>query len=152
MPNTDLNTAFANAALAVVGVPWVHQGRHREHGLDCIGLVTTSARLAGMAVWDDTEYGRRGDHGKLRKWLSDHALPVLDFKDRRTGDILVFGIDDEPYHLGVLIEEPGKRAEVLHCHQRRLTGDYGGSVERVPFDGLLVKRFIALFRLKSKDS
>lgn len=142
----DFNARIAAAALACLDVEWVHQGRHREFGLDCIGLVTTSIREAGGTCWDSIDYPRRGDSDLLKRWLRDHARPLLDFKERRTGDIVLFGFGGAPYHTGILIEE-APRASILHCYQHRVSGDYGGKVMRQPLDGVLLKRYIGTWRI-----
>jgi cell wall-associated NlpC family hydrolase len=153
MPSIDqIRESFVDIAVSRTGVPWVHQGRNVEHGLDCVGLIITSLREAGLECWDTEDYGRRGNMTVIRSWLEDHATPVLDFTKRQSGDILIFGMDGDPYHAGILLERPNQRSMVLHCHQRRLTGDYGGFVQEVAFDGLLVKRFLAAFRLADTRS
>jgi cell wall-associated NlpC family hydrolase len=147
MSNIDL---FVSKALEKVGVPWVHQGRNSQYGLDCIGLIVNSMAEAGFEVWDDATYRRRGDAGLLTRWLGDHAYPVIDWSTRQTGDILVFGVDGLPYHAGILVE--GKRTQILHAHQKRASGDYGGNVILMPLDGILVKHFVGAYRLvKTKD-
>lgn len=69
-------------ARALLGVPWVHQGRDPKTGIDCIGL-----GLLAFEVTSRADYGRHPHNGMLRSHLIEHfGEPVEDAP--RVGDVL----------------------------------------------------------------
>jgi len=78
---------FIAGARSMVGVPWLHQGRSRS-GVDCIGLITSSAESAGLdvaelinalGVADTRDYGRTPTEkliATLERYCEKSATPV----------------------------------------------------------------------------
>lgn len=95
---------FAEATIPLVGIRWVHQGRSPK-GLDCIGVPLLAAEACGLIEDMSTltpNYGRRPDGGLLER-MEKYGLIQIPPGDRRVGDILVFSLNGEPWHIGVLV-------------------------------------------------
>lgn len=76
-------------ARAMIGTPFIHQGRAPGTGLDCIGLLVCAAESAGYRIRDRRAYGRRPNPRQLLEAFEDNfeqAPPT----ELRTGDILLF--------------------------------------------------------------
>jgi hypothetical protein len=95
---------FITQARALVGVPWLHQGRS-EFGVDCIGLVTLSCNCGGLdlatflGVTDRRDYGR-GAQPELLRRLREHCTRIYEPID---GCLIVVKFFSDPYprHFGV---------------------------------------------------
>jgi len=101
---------FIAQARALVGTPFMHQGRSRE-GLDCIGLPVLAAQLAGDidVSWDRTNYPP-----DPIGWLQ----PALELRlervtTRQPGDILLMRFGQEPQHVGIWTG-----ATMIHAYSR----------------------------------
>ncbi len=105
------------AARDWIGVPWRHQGRCRQGGVDCVGLIVVVARRLDFELEDVQGYQRQSDGLKLMKALHVrfHKIPVNHCKK---GDIGVFKESSFPIHVGVLNPEKSNRT-VIHAHARR---------------------------------
>ncbi|HSF96887.1 MAG TPA: NlpC/P60 family protein [Thermohalobaculum sp.] len=99
---------FIAEARAWLGTPWRHQASARGQGCDCIGLVKGAAEAAGLAAVDEAEwraeaaYPRAGTMRRLVRGCDRHLIRVVG--PPRPGDILVFALQGEPQHLGILTE------------------------------------------------
>lgn len=128
-----------------VGVPWVHQGRHPEHGLDCVGLVVLYLRARGIESQDRSDYGRDPD-GSLRAELirsigspvaegrgsSAHALP---------GDVVIIEYAPRvPRHVAIVSEFNGQ-PYLIHSDSAH------GRVVEHPIDDRWARRIVGVWRL-----
>lgn len=98
---------------SLIGVPWLHQGRDREVGLDCIGaprycLVKQLGRLPEALEREFDAYLRRPD-GKyllkvMREWFDEVELsgPRVPLQP---ADILVIYDWTNPQHVAVMVSE-----------------------------------------------
>lgn len=59
-------------------VPFLHQGRNPDIGIDCIGLLVLACRDCGIPVMDVTSYGRNPVNGELERQLRLHFGPPKD--------------------------------------------------------------------------
>jgi len=81
-----------SVARQFLGVPFKHQGRNPELGIDCVGLGVLYLRALGVHIRDRTDYGRDPD-GTLRATLC-RALgqPVAEgpgsWQRAQPGDVL----------------------------------------------------------------
>lgn len=94
-----------------LGAPFRHQGRSRETGVDCLGLVLSVGRALGFDLADAPAYTRQPDAAALRAGLERHLLAVAP-EAVRPGDILLMSIRRSPQHLGLLTEAGG----IIHVH------------------------------------
>ena len=95
---------FLRACYKAVGTKYHHQGRKPGVGLDCIGLVVSSMKIAGYNVVDNSNYSRRPDGKSLKKALDDYCNEV-SFEDVKKGDILLFTINNRPCHVAVYCDD-----------------------------------------------
>ena len=98
--------AFVSAARGFVGCRWRHRGRS-AFGVDCIGLVVLSLRVAGIEMRDRLDYGREPWNDGLSREMREHfGQPVTDMQP---GDVVTMrGIGQpEPGHVGVVAEAGG---------------------------------------------
>lgn len=100
-----------------IGVPWRHQGRSRQSGVDCVGLIVVVAGALDLPLEDMTDYQRQSDGVMLLQELHRRfeVIPISHFK---IGDIGVFQEGGFPLHVGFL--NPDCRGgTVIHAHARR---------------------------------
>ena len=90
---------FVEEARACLGTPFHHQGRKKEIGLDCIGLVVVALCALGFKVADRLDYGLRPDGSSLVKALVEHGAQKVMFLQK--GDILLFRYDHQPQHVAI---------------------------------------------------
>lgn len=127
-----------------IGTPFVHQGRLKGIGVDCIGVVVGVAKALGLSGYDKTDYGRAPNPAEMRAELATHMQPIA-FKDVRPGDVLWFRVEGEPRHVGIVTEtEPMamvhsySRARVMACIEQDV-------------DGFWRKRVAGAFRYRGLD-
>lgn len=85
-----MSETIADAALAMVGTPFGHQGRDPGHRLDCLGLLVHA--IGPEAVEHDrTDYVRRPDAERVVDVLAVKADELrCSIDDAPVGSILVF--------------------------------------------------------------
>lgn len=90
------------AARALVGTRFRPQGRSRDLGLDCVGLVLCAFALPEDAVRRD--YRMRGDH--RREMLAAMAKPFrrIARTQRRRGDVVLLKVASQQLHLAILTD------------------------------------------------
>lgn len=96
-------------SLADRGVPWLHQGRDPDVGVDCIGFL----RWGYLQQYDvlPVELEREFD-AYLRRPDGEHLLAVMrdwfdevDRTDRQRGNLLVIYDRKNPQHVAVMINQ-----------------------------------------------
>jgi cell wall-associated NlpC family hydrolase len=96
-----------------VGVPWRHQGRTRENGIDCAGLPVLVGAKFHLFCYEDVNYPRRPDGtfvDHFRKYLI--SKPVTKMQE---GDVLIFAEGRHPCHCGIHTIFRGQPS-VIHAH------------------------------------
>jgi cell wall-associated NlpC family hydrolase len=108
---------FVTDALSLVGrsVPWEHQGRNPDVGIDCIGLPRWAYQLQ-RPLPDELEaefaaYHRKPDGERMltimRRWFEEvpahdqQRLPLI--VGHMPGDLVVMYFKRNPCHMGVLV-------------------------------------------------
>lgn len=87
------------AARGFLGVPFRHQGRRRDTGIDCAGLVILVAHELGLSDFDTRAYGRLPVAERLRGYLDEHMDRVAG--DWQAGDVLLMTFERDPQHLAI---------------------------------------------------
>ena len=81
--------AFLASLRAYLGVPFIHQGRTRQGGLDCAGLLKRGLTDNGEPCTDVHGYHRRPQHDRLIDAISGIADRVEANSSEEPGQILV---------------------------------------------------------------
>ena len=90
------------AARALIGTPFVHQGRRPHIALDCAGLVVAVAEEVGIAALDQQGYGRRPSNGLLQSALDGQpCLARVSPAEMQPGDVLLMRVVRDPQHLAI---------------------------------------------------
>ena len=90
------------AARALIGTPFVHQGRRPRVALDCAGLVVAVADEVGIAALDQRGYGRRPSNGLLESALDGQpCLARIAPSEMQPGDVLLMRVVRDPQHLAI---------------------------------------------------
>ena len=106
-------TAQALIAIArgMLGVRFLHQGRHAKEGLDCLGFLLAVADRAGITfdaqspyAYDRSDYGARPDTVMLRQSLVAILTPA---DTMQLADILLLRVDGRAQHLAMVTDYPG---------------------------------------------
>ena len=99
-------------ARSYVGVRFCHQGRSRDEGLDCLGLLLAVAREAELELqgvptdrFDRRDYGAKPDTQMLQHRLQELLLPIAPCV-MRPADIVLLRIEGRPQHLAMLSHYP----------------------------------------------
>lgn len=98
-----------------IGVKWRHQGRTREHGVDCVGFPDLVAFNLGLTdTLQAANYPRRPDGSFLDRVRS---TPLIEIPPAKAvpADVLVFAEQTEQCHMGIMATLYGEPA-VIHAH------------------------------------
>lgn len=89
------------AARGALDVPFRHQGRSLQTGLDCAGLIVHVAKVIGADYVDQSGYGRSPSNGLLESALD--GQPCLErVTEAQPGDVLLMRFNGDPQHLAIL--------------------------------------------------
>lgn len=135
-----------------LGVRWAHQGRGRD-GVDCVGLlivVARALRLVPAERLDAVEhescgYSRYPRGPALRAWCA-RELAEIPMHAARPGDVMLFRIDEDPQHLGLLAEHDQAGPTLVHSYALGPR-----CVIETRFDALWRGRLVAAFALPGVD-
>jgi NlpC/P60 family putative phage cell wall peptidase len=132
-----------------MGTRWIHQGRLKGVGVDCINLVVGTALNLGLITQEQLDnfhnpeyanYGR-SPNGVLLLEGCNYFLDPIPFSQVRKGDILIFKFVEEPQHFGIVTES--NPIYIIHAfaHARKV-------VEH-RLDDVWKNRIVACFRFKT---
>lgn len=110
---TDVNR-LVQIARGYSGVRFAHQGRTKQSGVDCLGLLIAVAQEAGITVHgmapaalDQSDYGTYPDTEFLRTRLEKFldARPVTELA---VGNVILLAIDGRAQHLALVADYPAE--------------------------------------------
>ncbi len=104
-------TKIITLARSWVGTKFHHQGRKKNIGVDCIGLVVGVAKELGIDVYDRTSYPREPSGGTLETALAEY----LGECGLAPGCVALFRIEKEPQHVGIISEVEGGLG-IIHAY------------------------------------
>lgn len=128
-----------------IGTPFVHQARLKGIGVDCIGLISQTAKAKGLLQADATDYSRTPDPARMRSALTQHLDPV-PFKDIQPADILWFRVISQPQHVG-LVTEVTPKLRMVHAYSRKKMNQ---CIEQ-DVGGFWRSRIVGCFRFRGLD-
>lgn len=131
---------IVSKAREYVGTRWLHQGRVKGVGVDCIGLVVCVARELGLCDYDTTNYSRIPDGKVLRAGL-DANMVLVRKSAMQPGDVLLIRFEEEPQHVAI-VSDMGGRLGIIHAYaQVRKVTEHG-------LDELWLARTVGVYRFK----
>ena len=138
------------AARTLLGTPFLHLGRTKQSGVDCIGMLTCVSEILGLAEYMPgrlkTGVGEEGYTTKgydslphpnsLVSMMIEPLSRIENLEDRGIGDIEVYWIRHKrvPCHTAILTD-----LGHIHCVQ-------GKKVAEQPRSGFWNRRLVAAFR------
>lgn len=100
------------AARGWLGTKFHHQGRLKNIGVDCIGLIVGVGRELGYEVIDKTNYPRVPQNGELQKEVEKYLIKSTLVP----GCIALFKLEDEPQHVGIIGEYERGGLSLIHAY------------------------------------
>lgn len=103
------------AARKYIGVPFRHQGRNPDIGIDCVGFLVVSAIACGLhnlVAHDFTGYARNPAHGALESRLrAAFGSPISS--SPIPGDVVSISYHGQTRHVAIVGERNG-RLTLIH--------------------------------------
>tara|TARA_R110002033_G_scaffold26757_12_gene61178 strand:- start:47703 stop:48116 length:414 start_codon:yes stop_codon:yes gene_type:complete len=81
-----------------LGTPFHHQGRLKDIGVDCAGVVVGVAAELELSAFDTNGYGRRPDSRELEH-ICEGQMRRINLEDAQPGDVYLIEVDGQPQHL-----------------------------------------------------
>ena len=140
---SELRQQIVDETRRLIGVKWVHQGRNREGGLDCVGLIVELARVFDwphVIEGDMIGYSLYPDGEMLKAKMKELFHPMPEDYIYQQGDLLCYWIDhpSRPCHVGLVTEFNGMPAFV-HVYSD------AGKVIESPIDWKWEKRIDSVY-------
>lgn len=121
----DIKTQIVKQARTWLGTPFIHQGRVKGKGCDCLGLIIGVGKECGVKInnkpideYDNTTYSKLPDGNFLKAQLNN----ILNKKPRsgaKPGDIFLMNFGGNPQHLGIFSDYPNSPAmAIIHCYSQ----------------------------------
>lgn len=131
------------------GTPYLHQGRVKGAGIDCVGLGVCVSWDLGIKPrsWNITGYRRLPDGHSLMRHLRENMAAEIGQGEMQTGDMVVVAFDEWPHHVGIVADYMAMGSGGLQqAHSVIHANSKTGRVEegRLVFDGAM--RFVAAFQ------
>jgi len=101
----NIREKIIEEARTYLGTPFVHQGRLKGIGIDCIGLIVNVGKSLDLLHNDNTTYGRYPDGvtlmAELRKYFIEKSIEKV-----QSGDVAVYWLKnpDIPTHVGIVTD------------------------------------------------
>ena len=123
MANKTNSKKIAHQARTWLGTPFHHQGRVKNVGSDCIGLILGVTQELGMTstcgvpfmAFDVQGYSMEPNGKKLQFTLDKH-LDCIPFEEIAVGDVLLFNVVKEPQHVGIVTNHPTEGLGLIHAY------------------------------------
>lgn len=117
----DLRQAIVAHSRSFNSVRFRHQGRCREFGLDCLGLLLAVAKDFGFAFSDRNDYSLAPASYRLVECLSQFMDELSDWRTAQPGDVVLmkFHVDYPPQHIVIVAENNRRAAYLIGIHSAR---------------------------------
>ena len=101
------------SARSIIGTPYVHQGRVKGVGVDCVGTILIVARELNLTQFEISGYGRTSEGVEMfDEFVKQCGQPI---ENPLPGDILMFE-DKDWRHCGILACK-GDDFTLIHTHR-----------------------------------
>ncbi len=125
-----------------LGTKFLHQGRSKKFGVDCIGLIfcvlqELNIKINGrnLSELDEKNYARIPNGNYLKQKLDENLIA-----DER-GFIFLMRFGKNPQHLGFIDFQENGNTKLIHCYQQV------GKVIEHQIDKTWAERIINIYRL-----
>lgn len=123
-----------------IGTRFHHQGRAKNVGCDCAGLVIGVAQELNLSDFDITGYARL-PAGDFLKCLCDKHMTRIPLRDIQFGDVVLMRFADHPQHLAIVGDYNGQELSIIHAYAP------SKKVVETRFDNAWWLRTVAAYRL-----
>ena len=127
-----------------VETPFLHQGRIKGRGADCVGLIIGVAHALGLTEFDYREYGRIPVPEKMGQILEDNLIKV-DSSEIQPGCVLWLSFI-KPRHLALLTDNN----TIIHINERiapRKRGELRGRCVEHVLDDAWKRRIVQVYKI-----
>ena len=146
-----------HAARAWIGVKFVHQGRRKDIGIDCIGLIIEVCREVGLVDaaglptgWNHTGYGRLPESYGPTQALLRYFTRVEPRHTMRPGDVALFRTTlGQPAHMG-WVGDAGAPWSLIHAYAAKTIPQ--ARVQEHRFGSAWLSRLHSVYRLPLEAS
>lgn len=113
--------AIIEAAETMLGLPFIHQGRSSETGVDCVGLLVVIGNMIGYPEVFDVEGYRRTPSAQVIRDTLRKNCDEIAVEDAKIGDIYLMRMGGiKPRHASILYTTEvdainGKEPTILHA-------------------------------------
>jgi NlpC/P60 family putative phage cell wall peptidase len=123
-----------------IDTPFMHAGRVKGIGVDCVGILACSARTVGLMDYDNVNYSPASvDSEFLISELQRFTDPVPP-EQRQPGDVLLFRVKGRPQHTGVLVTP----STFIHAYQS------AGKVCESELNAVWLRNLAGVYRIKAE--
>lgn len=130
-----LREDIVNEALSCLDTPWVHQGRLREVGLDCMGVIIYVAVRLNLRHQDLKAYPRR-PNGQLPILLNTQLVKIDG--PPMPADVISMVWTTEPWHVAIMATED----RIIHSYAAV------GKCVIQPYEAIWKKRTRGVYRFR----
>lgn len=131
---------FIEEVRSWIGTPFMHAGRVKGVGADCVGILIESARALGLlGDYQNVNYSTTVDTAYLLAEMCKFCRLVPP-RERKPGDILLFSVKGNAQHTGVLVSEN----TFVHAYQS------AGKVVESELEPVFARSLVAVFRVKEQ--
>jgi cell wall-associated NlpC family hydrolase len=132
---------IVDTARAWVGTPFRHQGRTREKGVDCIGLVIGVAAELGVQLTAPADYSESPASNLVISYSDQQAIPVPGNGLRPGAVAVLWGWNrNEAQHFAFIGSHAG-RPTMIHAFSR------AGKVVEHGWDSFWLRRLVRVYEL-----
>ena len=121
MEYTVTRQQIVTAAESMLGLPFVHQGRSAETGVDCVGLLVVMGRLIGYPEITDVEGYRRTPSAQVIREVLGQNCDEIPLEEVGVGDIWLMRMGGiKPRHAAICRSlendaKAGKEPMLIHA-------------------------------------
>lgn len=125
---------IVSAARGWLGTPFLHQGRLKGKGCDCVGLAKGVAVELDIKVGDYLNYTRHPDPQLMLRLLREN-LEEITVEEAKEGDLYYMYFVNDPTHIAIKTDKG-----IIHSHLRV------GKVVEQSLNKVWMKRIVKAFR------
>lgn len=105
---------MVSEARSYLGTPFRHQGRLKNVGVDCVGLLICVAKTLDIGDFDKTDYSRIPD-GVILRQRCDNQMTAIAIDAAQQGDVLLFRFEKEPQHIAIVGDYRHGGLSIIHA-------------------------------------